>query len=436
MVMKRLFFLVSVLLIFCSTGAQRSVTLEECRAASRRNYPSASRYEIIDQTREATLENIAKGWLPQVNALAQTTYQSAVSSLPSGMSQVLAAGGQNVRDISKLQYCAALDVEQTIYDGGQIKTNADVARAQANVEAANLDTELYGIEARAEGVFFGVLLMDERLQLVHERSRLLRDNLRKIEAMLSEGTAAACDVAALKAEVITCRQDSLQLVADRAMLVRTLILLCGFSDNDLRPIKPSLVGSMETDVRPELRAIDSRLALIDAQEKKIDSSLRPHLGVFAQGWYGYTGYDMFHDMMHRNPTFNGMVGVRLSWNISPLYTRRSNLRKLSLQRDETQNARETFLLNQRIADIEQQSALNKWRSLLKEDDNIITLRTQVRQGAEARLYGGIADVNALVQELSRENTAKDTRALHELQMLQAAYSLRHNAYSATLNQNR
>ncbi|MBP3228083.1 MAG: TolC family protein [Bacteroidaceae bacterium] len=427
--MKR-FLLLLVLAVLATSAALRAqrVTLDECRAAARRNYPTAARHDLIRQTSEMTQANIAKGWLPQVSATAQGTAQSAVATLPDGLSTMLASQGYSARGISRFQYRAGLDVQQTVYDGGRIRAASDVERGAAVLEGASLDADLYAVEERAEQLFFGALLLDERLRIGTERIALAADNLRKLRAMLQGGTAAQCDVAAMEAELIAARQDSLSLACDRDRVLRTLALLCGFDEMPQTLVRPTLSDIGQAGTRPELRVIDARLSLLDARRRQYDSALRPTLSLFGQGWYGYTGFDMFHDMMHRTPTLNGLAGVRLSWNITPLYTRRQDLATLRLQRQEAETARETFLLNQRIAATEQQASLAKWQRLIAQDADIVRLRTEVRTAAEARLAGGTVDVNGLVQELTRERLAKDTRALHEIQLLQEACALRHTAW--------
>ena len=51
-------------------------TLEECQQAAEKNYPVIKQYGLIAQTTELTVKNIQKGWLPQITASAQATYQS------------------------------------------------------------------------------------------------------------------------------------------------------------------------------------------------------------------------------------------------------------------------------------------------------------------------------------------------------------------------
>ena len=60
-------------------------TLEECQRAAEQNYPLIRQYNLIENTTDLTVANIQKGWLPQISASAQATYQSDVVSFPNEM---------------------------------------------------------------------------------------------------------------------------------------------------------------------------------------------------------------------------------------------------------------------------------------------------------------------------------------------------------------
>ncbi len=62
--------------------------------------------------------------------------------------------------------------------------------------------------------------------------------------------------------------------------------------------------------------------------------------------------------------------------------------------------------------------------MLAKDNDIITLRRNVRQSAEAKLSHGIVDVNTLVQEITRENQAAINRSTHEIELLQHQYAMK------------
>ena len=97
-------------------------TLEECQQAAEQNYPLIRQYGLIEKTTELTVANIQKGWLPQVSASAQATYQSDVAAWPDQMETMMNGLGIDMKGLKKDQYRVGIDVQQTIYDGGAIRS--------------------------------------------------------------------------------------------------------------------------------------------------------------------------------------------------------------------------------------------------------------------------------------------------------------------------
>ena len=151
----------------------------------------------------------------------------------------------------------------------------------------------------------------------------------------------------------------------------------------------------------------------------------PRFGVFAQGFYGYPGYNVFEDMMHRQWSLNGMIGARLSWNIGALYTRKNDKAKLDVQRSMFNVQRDVFLFNNNLEKIQQSESIDRYRRLMADDEEIITLRSQVRKAAESKLRHGIIDVNDLLREINAENAARVQQSMHEIEMLKEMYELKY-----------
>jgi hypothetical protein len=170
-----------------------------------------------------------------------------------------------------------------------------------------------------------------------------------------------------------------------------------------------------------MRLFDAQLRLADVQEKGLNAALMPRLGVFAQGYYGYPGYNMFEDMMSHRWRLNGMIGARLTWNIGALYTRKNDKVKIQLQREVTESNREVFLFNNRLEQIQQQEEITRYRKLIADDEEIIALRSAVRKAAESKLSHGIIDVNDLVREINQENAARLQQSMHEIELLKQIY---------------
>ena len=110
-------------------------TLEACQQAAERNYPLIREYGLIEKTTELTLSNIRKGWLPQLSALAQGTVQSDVTAFPPQMQALYEQMGLEMEGLGKGQYRLGIDVQQNIYDGGNMESRKEVARRQGELEA-------------------------------------------------------------------------------------------------------------------------------------------------------------------------------------------------------------------------------------------------------------------------------------------------------------
>ena len=405
----------------------RAQTLEECQQAAERNYPLIRQYDLIEKTTELTLANIQKGWLPQVSASAQATYQSDVVSFPDQMQALYQQVGIDMKGLTKDQYRVGIDVSQTIYDGGLISSQKAIAREQGKVQAAQNEVNMYNVRRRVNEMYFSLLMIDEQIQLNSDLQELLSGNERKLTSMVKGGTAAESDLNNVKAERLNAVQRATELESQKRMLQRMLSTFCGIEvkalSKPLRGKNVSLLGEKGEMLRPELRLFDAQLRLADTQEKALDAALKPRLGVFAQGFYGYPGLNMFEDMMSRKWSLNGIIGARLTWNIGALYTRKNDKAKLQLQREVTESNRDVFLFNNNLEQIQQNENIARYQKLMADDEEIITLRSAVRKAAESKLSHGIIDVNDLVREINAENAARVQQSIHEIEMLKEMYDL-------------
>ena len=417
--MKRLFFVISIFIAF-NAMAQ---TLEQCQQAAERNYPLIAQHDLIARTTDLTVANIQKGWLPQLSATAQATYQSAVTAWPDEMKGLMQQMGVDMKGLAKDQYRVGLDLQQTVFDGGAIGAQKQVAREQGAVQQAQLDVSLYQVRQRVNEMYFGLLLLDDQISLNNDLQEQLAASEKKLTSMVKHGTAAQCDLNNVTAERLNVVQQMTTLESQRRVLMAMLGTFCGLEM--VQVSKPAAVEAVDGNNRPELRLIDSQLRLADAQDRALTAALLPRLGVFAQGFYGYPGYNMFKDMMGRQWSWNGMVGARLTWNIGALYTHSNDKAKVQLQRETAQNQREVFLFNNRLEQMQQNEAIDRYRRLMSQDDEIIALREQVRKAAESKLSHGIIDVNDLLRDINSENAARLQRSIHEIEMLKQMYDLKY-----------
>ena len=415
--------MISLALIILSSGSWAQ-TLEECQQAAEKNYPLIKQYGLIAKTTQLTVKNIQKGWLPQVTASAQATYQSAVTAWPESMQSIYQQMGLNMKGLRKDQYKIGVDLQQTIYDGGAISSQRNIAQQEGKVQEAQTETNLYQVRRRVNEMYFSLLLLNEQIQLNEDVKTLLLSSEKKISAMVKGGTAATSDLDNVRAERLSVEQQNENLKQQKQMLQRMLSVFCGLEVNNTQKPAPVQIASSVNN-RPEMRLYNSQLELTEAKKKALDTQLRPKLGLFAQGFYGYPGLNMFEDMMNRKWSLNGIVGIKLSWNVSAFYTHKNDKAKLNAQREMIENAREVFLFNNKLEEIQQNENINRYQTMMKSDDEIIVLRTNVRKAAESKLAHGIIDVISLLREINNENAAKTQQSIHEIDMLKEMYNLKY-----------
>ena len=415
--------MISLALIILSSGSWAQ-TLEECQQAAEKNYPLIKQYGLIAKTTQLTVKNIQKGWLPQVTASAQATYQSAVTAWPESMQSMYQQMGLNMKGLSKDQYKIGIDLQQTIYDGGAISSQRNIAQKEGKVQEVQTETNLYQVRRRVNEMYFSLLLLNEQIQLNEDVKALLLSSEKKISAMVKGGTAATSDLDNVRAERLSVEQQNENLKQQKQMLQRMLSVFCGLEVNNTQKPAPVQIASSVNN-RPEMRLYNSQLELTEAKEKALETQLRPKLGLFAQGFYGYPGLNMFEDMMNRKWSLNGIVGIKLSWNVSAFYTHKNDKARLSAQREMIENAREVFIFNNKLEEIQQNENINRYQTMMKSDDEIIVLRTNVRKAAESKLTHGIIDVISLLREINNENAAKTQQSIHEIDMLKEMYNLKY-----------
>lgn len=413
-----------ILMLLPVLAQAQTVTLDKCQQLAQENYPLIKQYDLIRQTTDYSVSNISKGWLPQISAMAQATYQSDVMTLPDPLQTMLGQQGFDVKGLRKDQYRIGIDLNQTVYDGGLISGQKNVSRLEGEVQTAQTTTDLYTIRQRVNDIYFGILLLDEKIRLNKDLQTLLQSNLDKLNSMLSNGIAMQSDVNTVMAEKLKAEQQATELASSRKSLMDMLAVFIGKKFTDLAMPQDVIVPTMENN-RPELRLFDTQIELANAQENLLNARLLPRLSVFAQGYYGYPGYDQFDAMFNRDWKLNGMIGVRLSWNIGALYTRKNDRAKLDTRRGLVESARETFLFNNYLFEIQQTDGISKYRQMITDDREIVTLRSDVRQSAESRLEHGIIDTNNLLQEITRENQSRIDLSTHTILMLKESYDLKY-----------
>ena len=203
------------------------------------------------------------------------------------------------------------------------------------------------------------------------------------------------------------------------------IMIGGKIEDDEVFEKPRLqLVDLSRNRRTELMLFDAQIRQIESQKKMLDVAVMPKFALFAQGWYGRPGLNMFNDMMYDRLTWNGMAGITMKWDITGFYTRKNDRRKIELSQKSVAAQRDAFIWNTDIQQTQIQNEIDRMYRLKESDAEIVRLRTAVREASESKYRNGVITLNDLLRDITEENSAVVSGSLHELEMLKNIYDLK------------
>lgn len=384
------------------------LTLDSCRQKAHDNYPMIKQYTLINRSRDYTIGNIGKAWLPQVNAMAGAAAYTDMLDIPA-QARMLTGETKN------WTAGAMISLQQQIYDGGQTAAQKNTARAETEVSRRNVDVSMYAVNDRIEQLFFGILLIDEQLK----QNRLLQNDLgineRQVADMMKGGLANATDIDAVKVEEVKCRQSEASLTAMRQAYLRMLGYFIGEQLNETTTlVAPNETATTKIDAitRPELQWYAARQSLLGEQRKQLDTRLMPTVKAFGAA----IAHTSLADMMHN--TF-AAAGVTVSWNIGALYTRKNDLYKLQVEEDRIDAEQQTFLFNNHLQTEETQGQITALKKQLDLDRETVRLREDIYSKSMKKVKLGTETVNEMLRDAIAVSQTRQQQSLHNIQLQQA-----------------
>ena len=398
------------------------LSIEACYEKARANYPLIKQYGLIEKTKEYNLSNAAKGYLPQVTFSAQATYQSDVTEIPINL-DAIGLTGVEIPSVSQDQYKMELALSQTLWDGGAIRSERKTLRTQAEVDQRDMDVSMYAINERVNQLYFGVLLAEAQLEQNKVLQAELRRNCEQVSSYIKNGIANQSDLDAIRVDLLKAKQTEAQFEHTKRAYREMLSRLIGEEiGEETRLVKPEAVRPLtKENNRPELGLYQAQIQNLEAQDSRITAGMMPKLGLFVTGGYGKPGLDMFED----NFKVYYLAGVKLSWNLGSLYTRKNDRRKIQTGIRSIETQRETFLFNTSLDVAQRNATIDKYIDQLKYDDEIIALRGSVKRASEAKMANGTLSGTDLTRDIHAEQSAIQDKILHEIELLMAIYNLRY-----------
>jgi outer membrane protein TolC len=407
--LKSYFIAVILLPVSFSSAAAQTLLIDSCYALATRNYPLIKQYELIEKTKEFTLSNAGKAYLPQVSVTAIGGY--IFGELPSfGPSE----------NSSNFKFIGLGQVNQAIWDGGATKTQKKIINAHSETDKASVEVALHDLRSRVNQLYFGILLIDEQLKQLEIQNSILGNNVNRIKQLNDNGLAYKTDLDEIRVEQLKLNQQKVEFNYTRNGYVLMLSFLIGMKINEQTVMQKPLVKNEVADlqiIRPELSLYKSQRNLVNAESDMQHVNLMPKVGLIGAAVLVTPGVSLGNNKI----STLGVAGLSASWNISGLYknSNEKQLRQLSLSKINVQE--ETFLFNTRLQMTQASANIEKQEAVLREDEEIVKLRESIREGYQLKYDTGISPLFDFLNATEKETEARAQKTLHEMQLLITLY---------------
>lgn len=406
--MKR-FFLI-ILLLPLTLRAQQSVTLADCQRAAEANYPLLGQSALLQEVTDANIQKINAIWQPQVYVNAQATYQSEVTSLP------ISFPGIEVPELSKDQYKATIDISQTLYDGGISSQQKAIAGQNLAVEMQKVEVDKFKIRDKVDQVYMSILMADARIELMVIAVSDLNTVLSISKVGGTNGVVSDQQILILQAEIMKTEQQLTELKALRDGAIRMMAVLTALpltSTSVFARPEPAFEGTAMNNQRPELQLYAQQRTLAGLQQQYAEAATLPKVSLFAQGGYGKPGLNFLVDSFS---TFY-MGGIKVSYPLWTGDTKRRDAKIFGLNSEIIGMQQLQFEQSINVQSAQYQSDIDKYKTLISQDDSLVNLRTSILTMARVQLEQGVISTKDYILYAKDLDDARINRSIHDLQLL-------------------
>lgn len=400
--------------VTCLTAEAR-ITIEQCMELARQNYPQIRQLNLIEEAARYDIASVSKSWLPKFSISGKATYQSDVVEMPFDIP------GFSF-NLPHDQYSAVGEISQTIWDGGTSKSQKEIYTSGARVQQKQTEVSMYAINDRVAKIYLGILLIDWQLKQNDILGKSLERNAVEVQALIDNGTAYRSDLDMIKVKMLDCTRQKEELLSDRTAYIGMLEKLTGMELDGVELTVPEAdnAAPVTSEIsRPELELYDAQILQNEAQLHQLNSKISPRFSLSLQGGIGRPGLNILKNSFQPYWT----AGIRMSWDIGALYTRKDEKRKIDTQTRTIETERETFLFNTELNATQMRSAIDKARGQLERDREIIALQESIRNAGEEQYRSGTISMTDLMDRIDDEYNARVTEGIHRIQLLMAIYDL-------------
>lgn len=400
--------------------AQDTLRVAQLQAVALRTDPRASELELLRSASQLRLAVLGSERLPQLGVNGWASHQSDITNPGFNIP------GIAFPDLPRDRWESTLDLEQLLYDGGDISRRRELERARHGESAAGVEVELYGLRSEVNSAFFSAFLLQQRSAEYDALITDLNARLAAVRARVEAGTALSREAAEVEAERIRAmlqrdeaqatRRASLAILADligRPIDTTAVLVLPTEEPEKVEALTPAAISALRR--RPEFEQFRQSRLRLEREAAVARGENLPRLSAFGQAGVGLPGLDQFRttsDAYWR-------AGVKVEWRP---WTWRSagrtsealRLEQRVLEREEQAFARS--LVRQVASNLQDIARL---AAALEEDQRVVALRSQIERQARVQHDEGTITTADYVETRTDVLEARLDLQRHRVELAQA-----------------
>ena len=396
--------------------AQKILTLKECYELAMTSNAIAGEKTAYSEISKLKDNNLAKGWLPTLDANGSLIYNSSVVDISTALGSLPIPGiASAIKPLPHEQYKISVDINQVIYDGGAIKGARALEKADLSINKIQTETDLYKLRGQINSYFFSLMLIDRQKELLNNYLELIKKRIASMQSAVNNGVIIKSDIDVLTSEKIKIEQQLSENRIRKTSLLKVLSDLTGKDiDASTEFIIPPQTEELTNELlRPELQLFDLKKEQLAAGEKLIESRRLPKAFGFATLGYGNPpGNNFFRNEFA--PYY--ILGTGVKWNIFDWNKAKNEKQMISLQKGIIENRKNDLTDNLKRLLETKNAEITSLNEIIETDSELITLRKRITASAESQYENGTITATEYLNELNSERQTLINYEIHKINL--------------------
>ena len=396
--------------------AQKILTLKECYELAMTSNAIAGEKTAYSEISKLKDNNLAKGWLPTLDANGSLIYNSSVVDISTALGSLPIPGiASAIKPLPHEQYKISVDINQVIYDGGAIKGARALEKADLSINKIQTETDLYKLRGQINSYYFSLMLIDRQKELLNNYLELIKKRISSMQSAVNNGVIIKSDIDVLTSEKIKIEQQLSENRIRKTSLLKVLSDLTGKDiDASTEFIIPPQTEELTNELlRPELQLFDLKKEQLAAGEKLIESKRLPKAFGFATLGYGNPpGNNFFRNEFA--PYY--ILGTGVKWNIFDWNKAKNEKQMISLQKGIIENRKNDLTDNLKRLLETKNAEITSLNEIIETDSELITLRKRITASAESQYENGTITATEYLNELNSEKQTLINYEIHKINL--------------------